>query len=445
MAMGRRAEPLTAARVKTAVPGASGKPLRLGDGGGLYLLVRSADAKFWLFRYALKGGKLREMGLGRAGFSKGEITLADARKTAEALMKTVRAGLDPLVERDRAERDARAAAQAEAARAKTFKMAAAAYMDAHEKALRNAKHRMQWRNTMATYVYPVFGEVQVGDVDTDLVLAVLDPIWATKAETAKRVRGRIEAVLDYAKSRRWRSGENPAAWRGHLAIILPSRRKVAPPKHHAALPWRDMADFWRRLGERPATSARALAFTILTAARSGETRGARWSEIDFEAETWTVPASRMKAGEEHRVPLNPPAIAILRAMAAVRIEGGDDGYIFPGASRGQPLSDAAMAALLKRMGHADLTVHGFRSSFRDWAGEATNHPCEVAEAALAHKTGNAVELAYKRGDFFDKRRALMVDWAGYCEGKAGASAANVHRLYDEVGDQPALAAAASAA
>jgi integrase len=405
--MSRKAEGLTAAKVKTAAPG------RYGDGNGLYLLVRSAEARFWVFRYTPKGGKMREMGLGPAGYERGDIPLTEARDKAEALLKKVRAGVDPLAQREADAKAALAEAQKAKIKAITFKEVAEKFMDAHEAGLRNAKHKDQWRNTMATYAYPVMGEMPVAEVDTGHVLAVLEPIWRVKSETAARIRGRIESVLDYARALGWRSGENPARWKGHLSNTLPSRAKVAPVEHHAALAWAQIGAFLPLLKAQTGVSARALEFTILTAARSGEVLGARWGEFDLAAKVWTVPGSRMKAGREHRVPLSAPALAVLTDMAKLRTDKDSDGFVFPGGQPGRPLSIMAMTMVLRRMKRGDLTVHGFRSCFRDWVGEATGTPREVAEAALAHALESKTEAAYARGDLFAKRRRLMDDWAKF--------------------------------
>ncbi len=406
--MPRKAAGLTAAKVRTATPG------RYGDGNGLYLFVRSAEARFWVFRYTLAGQKMREMGLGRAGTDAASVTLAEARVKAAELHKLVRAGVDPLAKREADDQAVKAAAQQAAVKAITFRTVAEKYMDAHDAGLSNAKHRQQWRNTMATFAYPVMSDIPVADVETAHVLTVLEPIWRIKPETAARVRGRIEAVLDYARALNWRRAENPARWKGHLSNTLPARGKVAPVEHHAALPWADVGEFLAALRMQAGIGARALEFAILTAARSGEVLGARWGEVDMLAKVWTVPAARMKAGREHRVPLAAPALAVLSAMAKLRTVGSPDVHVFPGARPGRPLSIMAMAMVLRRMERGDLTVHGFRSTFRDWCAETTSYPAEVAEAALAHALADKVEAAYRRGDLFDKRRRLMDEWAAFC-------------------------------
>jgi integrase len=404
--MPRRAKGLTAAGVRTLGPG------RYGDGDGLYLFVRRPDAAFWVFRYVLRG-HMREMGLGRArGLN--AVPLSQAREAAAPLRRLVRNGLDPLDQREATAAAALAAAQAERARAITFRRVTEFYLDAHEAGWRNVKHRQQWENTLKAYAYAHMGDLPVGAVGTEHVLAALEPIWRAKPETASRVRGRIESVLDYAKTREWRVGENPARWKGHLDHLLPARSKVAKVEHHAALPWQELGAFIALLRQQVGVAARALEFAILTAARTGEVIGAAWQEIDLQAAMWTVPSNRMKAGREHRVPLSAPALALLGEMAKVRTDDGPASFVFPGMRRGQPLSNTAMLVLLRRMERTNVTAHGFRSTFRDWAAEATNHSGEVAEAALAHTLRDKTEAAYQRGDLFEKRRRLMADWAEFC-------------------------------
>lgn len=404
--MPRHATPLTAATVRTVDPG------RYADGGNLYLFVRSQRAAFWVFRYTPRGGRMREMGLGPAR-GKDAVPLADARDLAAPLRRLVRNGIDPLDQRKAEAAAALAADQAEKAKAITFRAVTGFYLDAHEAGWRNAKHRQQWQNTLDAYAFPHMGDLPVASVGTAHVLAALEPIWREKPETASRVRGRVEAVLDYAKTREWRAGENPARWKGHLDNLLPARGKVARVVHHAALPWHDIGQFVVELRQQSGIAARALEFAILTAARTGEVIGATWQEIDMQAAVWTVPAARMKGGRDHRVPLTDAALAVLRALAPLR----DDlagGWVFPGMRRGRPLSNMAMLVLLRRMNHGDITAHGFRSAFRDWTAEATNYSGEVAEQALAHVLGDKVEAAYRRGDLFEKRRGLMQAWSDYC-------------------------------
>ena len=402
--MPRKAEPLTAAKVRTAKPG------RYGDGAGLYLLVRGPEARFWLFRYT-RNGKMREMGLAPASGAAG-VSLADARTKARKLHDTVREGFDPLLERDTAREAKAALAKMAEVKRMTFHHVADAYIAAHEASWRNAKHRQQWSNTLDTYAHPTLGDLPVADVDTGAVMKVLEPIWREKAETASRLRGRIESVLDYAKARGWRDGENPARWRGHVANMLPKRSKVQPVEHHPALPWREIGGFMAGLANQNGVGAQALRFTILTGARTSEAIEAQWSEIDMMAGVWTVPAARMKAAREHRVPLSGAALAVLKAVAPLR-DDTRGGWVFPGARAGRPLSNMAFLMLLRRMGRGDLTAHGFRSTFRDWAAE-TGQPADVAEAALAHTLGNKVQAAYQRGDLLERRRKLMDAWAAFC-------------------------------
>lgn len=424
-AAGKLTGRLQALAVKALV--AAGKPGAHADGGNLYLRVAGQGAGKWTLRFMV-GGKPREMGLGPYDADgKAGLTLAQAREAAEGPRALLRAGLDPMAERDRKAAEAKAeaerlAAQAEA-KARVFRDVAAEYIAAHSPGWRNAKHRAQWTATLATYAEPTIGNKPVDEIGTDDVLAILNPVWTAKPETASRLRGRIESVIDYAMARGWREAANPARWRGHLANLLPSRSKVRRVKHHAALPWQDMAGFMVMLRKQGGTAARALEFAILTATRTGETLGARWSEIDLGAAVWTVPGERMKAGREHRVPLSDAALAVLATMAPLRPEEGD-GYVFPGAAEGRPLSTMAMLMLLRRMKRGDLTAHGFRSTFRDWCEEATSTPHAVAEAALAHIIGDKVEAAYRRGDLFAKRARLMAEWADYC----AKAPAEVHTL-----------------
>ncbi len=402
--MPRKAAGLTAAKVRTAKPG------RYGDGAGLYLLVRGAESRFWLFRYT-REGKMREMGLGPAS-GPSVVSLANARMKARKLHDMVREGFDPLLEREAAREAKAAQAKLAEIRLMTFRDVAGAYIAAHEASWRNAKHRQQWSNTLETYAHPILGDLPVADVDTGAVMRVLEPIWREKAETASRLRGRIELVLYYAKARGWRDGENPARWRGHVANMLPKRSKVQPVEHHAALPWREIGTFMVDLADQEGLGALALRFTILTAARTGEAIEARWTEIDMTAGVWTVPAARMKAGREHRVPLSDAVLAVLREVAPLR-DDARGGWIFPGARTGRPLSNMAFLMLLRRMKRGDLTAHGFRSTFRDWAAE-TGQPADVAEAALAHTLGNKVQAAYQRGDLLERRRKLMDTWTAFC-------------------------------
>lgn len=395
---------LTPLQIKSAKPG------RYADGGGLYLRVQGSGSKSWLFR-AMIAGKAKDVGLGPA-VGPGALSLAQARLVAQELALKVARGES--LEGPRAvAKKAAAEAQRELGARKTFQDVAEAFVDLREGGWRNDKHRQQWRNTLKTYAYPHFGNLPVAEVETSHVMAALTPIWASKPETASRVRGRIENVLDAAKVQGLRSGENPARWRGHLDHLLSKR-----PKHtrgnHAAMPYLALPQFMIALREREAVAALALEFTILTAARTGEVLGATWGEIDLDAAVWTIPGARMKAGKEHRVPLSERALAILTEVSKLRTEPGSDAIVFPsGQSR---LSGMAMAMLLRRMGVTDATVHGFRSTFRDWAAECTLYSHEVCEMALAHTIGNKAEAAYRRGDLFEKRRSLMADWADFVGG-----------------------------
>ncbi|MEQ9445413.1 MAG: integrase arm-type DNA-binding domain-containing protein, partial [Rhodospirillaceae bacterium] len=373
------------------------------DGGGLYLQVSSAGTKSWIYRYRMNGRKTpRDMGLGALS----TVTLAEARDKARSVRNMVLDGVDP-IENKRSERQASALKTASAI---TFSDCADKYIAAHQAGWRNAKHASQWATTLKTYAYPAFGDLAVGSIDTALVLKAIEPIWATKTETASRVRGRIETILDWATAREYRSGENPARWRGHLDKLLPARKKVQKVKHHEALPYAEVGKFIQNLHEQHSTAAKALEWLILTATRTGETIGARWAEIDFEAKTWTIPAERMKSGKEHRVPLSSQAIKIAKKLN----EGKKSDFVFPGGKAKQPLSNNSLLALLNRMDRSDLTAHGFRSTFRDWAAEQTNYAREVAEMALAHTVSDKVEAAYRRGDLFNKRERLMTEWARYC-------------------------------
>ena len=377
------------------------KPGVHADGLGLYLHVSKTGAKSWIYRFMLRG-KSRDMGLGGLDV----VSLSDARARALEARKLVKAGIDPIEERN----SERARQAVDAASSMTFAECARAMIKSHEAGWRNAKHRSQWRNTLATYAYPVFGHLPVDSIDTGLVMQVIEPLWTTKTETASRLRGRIEAVLDWAAAREYRSGENPARWRGHLDKLLPKRDRVQRVKHHAALPYDEVAAFLQTLRSRDAVAARGLEFLIVTAARPGEVYGATWNEINLDKAVWTVPGERMKSGTEHRVPLSDRAMDLIEEMRQLRISD----FVFPGQGQGRPLSNMAFLQLMKRMGRDDLTAHGFRSTFRDWAAECTNYPREVAEAALAHAVGSKVEAAYRRGDLFDKRRKMMQDWANYC-------------------------------
>jgi integrase len=393
------------------------KPGLYADGNGLYLQVTSGGAS-WLLRYSI-AGRARYMGLGPIRL----FGLADARAKAAEAQRLIHNGHDPIDGR-RAER---AKARLEAAKAITFKRAAASYIASHRAGWKNAKKLAGlWEATLATYAEPVIGALPVQAIDTGLILQMLEPIWTTKPETAGRVRQRVEVILDWAKVRGYRNGENPARWKGHLDVLLPARSKVRRVEHHAALPFAEIGGFMAALRRYEGVAASAFEFTILTAGRTNETLGARWSEIDLAGKTWMAPAARMKAKRDHRVPLSAAAITVLDEMAKLR-PAGDSGsaYVFPGQRLGKPLSNMAFLMLLRRMKRDDLTAHGFRSSFRDWAAERTAFPPEVAEMALAHAIADKVEAAYRRGDLFEKRRQLMDAWAQFCAKPAPSAGANV--------------------
>jgi integrase len=378
----------------------------VGGVAGLYLQVKG-QSRTWILR-ATVGSKRRDMGLGAYP----TVTLAQARDKAREARRCIDKGADPILERE----TARAALRAAQAGALTFAEATRRFLEAREAEWRNAKHRQQWANTIETYAAPILGSLNVADIGREHVLQVLEPIWKTKTETATRLRGRIEQILDWAKARGYRGGENPAQWRGHLDKLLPKPRKIAQVEHHKALAIDDVPPFFADLLLREGTAARALSFAILTAARSGEVRGATWAEIDIDRRVWTVPAGRMKAKKEHKVPLSELAVAQLRALP--REEGTD--LVFASA-KGTPLSDMALTAVLRRM-NVDAVPHGFRSTFRDWTSERTSFPREVAEMALAHKIENKVEAAYRRGDLLAKRAQLMEAWAKFCQSPVAKAA-----------------------
>jgi integrase len=389
---------LTAKRVQRCLR----KPGRYRDDDvrGLLLVVTNPNNASWQLRYE-KNGRERWLGLGPVR----EFSLKEARERARAARQQLRDGIDPID----AKRQAKTEAALSAAKTLTFAEAATEYFNQHASKWKNAKHRKQFLSTLRAYALPVIGSLPVGAIDTGLVLKVIEPHWQKKTETMSRVRRRIEAVLDWATVRNYRTGENPARWGGHLGEVLPARQGIAKTQHHPALPYPEVPTFLATLRGHEGVAARALEFTILTAARTGEIIGAKWDEIDFKTATWTVPATRMKAGKEHRVPLSDAAVALLKTAYA---EEGNP-FVFIGGQAGSCLSNTAMAALLRRI-RAGITVHGFRSAFRDWAAERTNFANPVVEMALAHSVGDKVEAAYRRGDLFDKRRRLMVEWAKYC-------------------------------
>jgi integrase len=376
---------LTARKVQTAKSG------KYSDGGNLYLIVSETGSRKWVLRFTWRG-KPKEMGFGSAA----SVPLADAREKAATARRQIAQGINPIDER-----------KSEGG-IPTFGELADDVRQSLSEGFRNEKHKAQWKSTLDNYAASLHAK-PVDTISTDDVLAALKPIWTIKAETASRVRGRIEKVLDAAKAKGFRDGENPARWRGHLDHLLPRPSKLARG-HHAAMPYEDVATFIAKLLKREATAALALEFCILTAARSGEILGMRWSEIDIDKKIWTVPANRMKAGREHRVPLSSRAVAILNQLEKLR--AGE--FVFPGQARNKPLSNMAMEMILRRMKIENATVHGFRSSFRDWAGNVSSFPREVVETALAHVIGDKAEQAYRRSDALEKRRKLMDQWAAYC-------------------------------
>lgn len=377
------------------------KPGLYCDGGGLNLQVGPTGGKSWLFRYMIEGTADR-MGLGPVK----TVSLPDARLKALDCRKLLAEGKNPKDERAAAI----AANKIANARKMTFQQCAEAYIEVHRHGWKNEKHVTQWKNTLRDYAYPVMGKLPVNAIDTDLVVKCLSPIWTEKTETATRVRGRIEAILDWATSSKYRQGENPARWRGHLKNLLAAPRKVKPVTHHPALPFDQIAEFMKALRAVECVSARALEFLILTGTRTTEVLEAKWEEIEVKKNLWNIPANRMKAGRDHRVHLSKRALEVLKEMQSQRV--GD--YVFPGKRESKPLSSMALLMVLRRMKRNDLTVHGFRSTFRDWASEVSHYPAEVAEMALAHAVSDKTEAAYRRGDLLEKRINFMEDWAKYC-------------------------------
>ena len=372
------------------------------DGRGLYLQVKNGG-RSWVFRY-MRDRKPRYMGLG----SYPDVSQAKARRKAEACRGLLQDGVDPIGARE----DKAQAARLLAAKAVTFKECAEQYIAAQQAGWRNTKHAAQWRSTLETYAFPILGALPVQAIETGLVMKVLQPIWNEKTETATRVRQRIEAVLDWAKAHHFRTGDNPARWRGHLDKLLAKPTKVHKVSHFEAMPYADLPAFFADLSKRNASSAKALAFTILTAARSGETRNANLGEIDFKKAIWIVPAERTKSSREHRVPLTKEALALLSGLAHLQDDPAT--ILFPN-MQDRPLSDTAIRKYLQDdMKKPGFTVHGFRSTFRDWAAECTSTPGEIAEAALGHVKGDKTEAAYLRADMLDRRRKLMEAWAKFC-------------------------------
>lgn len=392
------------------------RPGRCADGRNLYLQVRrstrkvatDAVTKSWLFRYS-RFGKDTWMGLGPYP----DVTLAEARELATQERKKLLRGIDPLNDK----RARRIAVRTAHDNMLSFAECAELYIDSQAPGWSNPKHVEQWRSTLKNLAGPTIGRLPVDQIDTALIVRCIEPIWTTKTETASRLRGRIEAVLDWAAVRGYRKGDNPARWRGHLDKLLPRPSQVVRVKHHAALPYAEVGAFMQELRQEKGIASRALEFTILTAARTNEVIQATWSEFDLDLKTWVVPAERMKSKRTHRVPLSDAAVSAL-----ITVKGRSKRYVFPGHKRGSHLSNAAMMQVLKRQGRTGITVHGFRSTFRDWCAESTNYPADVAEMSLAHTVRDKTEAAYRRGDLFEKRARLMADWARYCSKPTQAAA-----------------------
>jgi integrase len=401
--MGRIANPVSALAITKRLSKTDGMHAMGGHPPGLYLYVRGT-CRLWMLRYSIRG---RRRDLTLANFA--DKTLEEARDLAMEARKLIREGSDPLEQKK--------AARVAEKPSLTFRACAEAYITAHSAGWKNPKHKQQWENTLASYVYPTLGDRPVAAIDTPQVLDVLKDIWTEKNETASRVRGRIESILDWATVQKHRSGENPARWKGHLALLLAPRTKVKKVEHHAALPYAKASNFMDKLRKAAGTGARALEFLILCAARSSEVRGLVWPEVDLENKVWIIPPERMKGGREHRVPLSDKAVELLEKTP--RNDGTD--LVFPGSRKSghfNQLSDMTLTAVLRRLGYGDFTVHGFRSTFRDWTAETTHYPNEMAELALAHAVGDKTEAAYRRGDMFEKRRGMMQEWADHLSLKA---------------------------
>ena len=390
-------------------------PGRYSDGGNLYFVIRPSGSRAWVLRFALAGQKPREMGLG----SEGDVSLAQAREKAREARVLIQGGQDPLKVRDQAAQEAQGQRM-------TFREVAGLYITAHTDTWKNPKHRAQWASTLDSYAHPVVGDLPIAAVAVGDVMRVLDPIWKATPETASRLRGRIESIIDYAAARGWRTGDNPARWKGHLSNLLAAPGKLAAVEHHAAMEWGDCPAFMVRLAGEEGTAALALRFTILTAARTSEVTGATWGEVDLQAKVWTVPGARMKAGREHRVPLSPPALAILQELHTK--DTTTEEHLFPGRKPKSGPSNMGMTMVLRRMELGELTVHGFRSSFRDWCAAQSQQPREVAEAALAHTLRDKTEAAYRRGDLLERRAILMGEWAAFLARPVGpAQVIPLHR------------------
>ncbi|CUX15206.1 MULTISPECIES: integrase arm-type DNA-binding domain-containing protein [Agrobacterium] len=396
---------------------AAKEPCRLSDGDGLYLVVRKGGGKTWSFIY-IRGGKRRELGLGSFGSGTGQVSLAGARVKADEIREILGAGGDPFKETESRKTQKKPT---------TFEQAVAAFLATRADKWRNDKHRAQWSMTLGDAYCKRLLKMPVSSIDTDDVVAVVLPVWKEKNETASRLRGRIERVLDYSRVAGWREGENPARWKGHLEHLLPPVDEKLKRGHHAALPYIEMPTFCQELKSVGGFGARALEFLILTAARTGEVLGATWDEIDMDAGIWTVPALRMKAKREHRVPLSKQALAVLEGMKAVRMND----FVFPGTKENSGLSNMSMQKVLRTLDYADrATVHGFRSAFRDWAGDRSTFQREVIEAAMAHVVGDEAERAYRRSDAIEKRRRLMQAWSGFVTTKPAANIVRFEKLQD---------------
>ena len=410
---------------RAAYPKGRRGPALFLDGQGLNLQIMPTGSKSWILRFMLNG-KSRTMGLGAYGDGSSGISLAKARELAAEARCLVKSGVDPIGAREQAINAGRAAAALSIARAKTFKEVAIEYVQAQEAGWKNTKHRAQWLSTLDTYAFPILGDLAVADVDADAVEQVLKPIWLSIAETASRLRGRIEAILDFAKAKGWRSGDNPARWKESLKHRLANVSRIKRTEHHPALRWEQAPAFIAALETREGVAAKALLLCILTAARSGEVRGALWSEFDLEKKVWTIPGVKMKAGREHRIPLSDPVLDLLSQLTPLASE--KNALMFPSIRTKTKLSDIAFSMLVRGMNEVPdgkeipwrandgrpIVVHGFRSTFRDWCEEATSTPRAVSEAALAHSVENKVEAAYHRTDHFEKRRILMAQWASHC-------------------------------
>ena len=392
-------------------------PARTALGGGLYLTITKGGSASFGFRYNSgknENGNPRKRLIGLGAFCSNNNTLAMARNKAIRLKAMINQGIDPIEQSLQDKAKAQAVIKANKIKDEknqaTFDKVALEYIESKKAEWKNAKHRQQWVNTLTTYAFPTIGKIPVSGIETEHVLAILKPIWRAKTETATRVRTRLEAVLSYAEAHNWRSGGNPARWRGHLSVILPSPQKLKELKHHSALSYGELPSFMNILSNTDGMGARALELTILTATRTKESLGARWEEFDLNNRVWTIPKERMKAGVEHRVPLSDQAMKVVTKMADQKMSD----YVFPNRASGKAMSNAGMSSVLKRLERTDITVHGFRSTFRDYVAEKTNTPGRTAEAALAHKLKDASEAAYQRGDLIEKREILMQLWGNYC-------------------------------